>query len=66
MQCEVVRSHIPDYLAGLIEPQTEVAIQNHLRDCSECRQEFEELRALWLDLGAMPYRTTNGSKQEPP
>lgn len=43
MKCNVVRDLLPLYLDHLCEEETGKEIKDHLEDCEECRQRWEEL-----------------------
>lgn len=54
MRCEDIKKSFPDYLVGDPEKNTADAIQAHIADCSACRQELEDLSAVWTKLGVLP------------
>jgi hypothetical protein len=52
MECEDVRAHLVDFLAGTstLHPDVEA----HLRQCRACARELDELRDTWHLLGRVP------------
>ena len=51
MRCEEVRENVADYLANASRDPLESQIGEHLEHCSSCRDELEELRTMWAELG---------------
>jgi Putative zinc-finger len=41
-----IRDELPDLLHGHLDGAARVRVESHLRDCGECRREFELLRTL--------------------
>ena len=54
MRCEDIVTEIGSSLAGELEPEAEVRLQDHLAGCGECRAEYERLREVWDALAALP------------
>ena len=54
MRCEDIKKNFPDYLVGDLDQNTTEAIQSHIADCSECREELENLSVVWTKLGVLP------------
>jgi hypothetical protein len=54
MRCEDTVTEIGSSLAGELEPEAEVRLQDHLAGCGECRAEYERLREVWDALAALP------------
>jgi protein-disulfide isomerase len=52
MQCDEARFHSADYLNEGRPRSVQSEVYAHLRTCAACRREFEELQALWSDLGS--------------
>lgn len=50
MNCEQSRQYICEYLDGLLNPETQEALEAHLAQCVQCRAEIHELKAsiAWL------------------
>ncbi|SHH65526.1 Putative zinc-finger [Sporobacter termitidis DSM 10068] len=45
MQCYIVKDLLPGYVDGLISAETEKDVNDHLRDCSDCRLIYEQMKA---------------------
>ena len=54
MTSEEIRSLIPQYLAGQLTAVEKDFFEGELKVNEELRQELEELRALWNELGTLP------------
>ncbi len=54
MNCDQLKSLIPDYLNHNLEENMISEIEAHLASCSDCSQEVESLNKIWLKLGAIP------------
>jgi len=54
MRCEDIKKSFPDYLVGELEKSAADAIQTHIADCAACRQELEDMSAVWTKLGVLP------------
>jgi hypothetical protein len=54
MRCEDIKKYFPDYLVGDLDQSLTEDIQSHIADCSVCRQELEDLSAIWTKLGVLP------------
>jgi hypothetical protein len=54
MRCEDIKNKFPDYLIGDLGQSSVEDIQSHIADCSSCRQELEDLSAIWTKLGVLP------------
>jgi anti-sigma factor RsiW len=50
MKCEEMEELLPDFLAGRLNSDRAVAVQAHLGECSECREEAE----IWNKLATLP------------
>jgi hypothetical protein len=53
MRCENIRKKFPDFLAGDLGQKSKDDIQSHLAECDSCREELENLSALWTKLGVL-------------
>ena len=47
MNCERVKSEVPDYLVNSLSQESSAAIQSHLVMCGACRQELATLESAW-------------------
>ncbi len=54
MRCEDIKKNFPDYLVGDLDQISAEAIQSHIAGCPACRQELEDLSAIWTKLGVLP------------
>ena len=54
MRCEDIKKSFPDYLVGDLDQSLTEDIQSHIADCPFCRQELEDLSAIWTKLGVLP------------
>jgi hypothetical protein len=60
MECDRIKELFPDQWAGTIDPGKKVRLNNHLDECSSCREEWESLSALWKDLAQLPCEEAGG------
>ena len=44
MNCEIIKDLIPLYIDGCCSKESERAIEEHLKGCSECKMLFEEMK----------------------
>lgn len=64
MRCENIKEKFPDFLVGELDQKSIDQIQSHMAECSSCREELENLSALWTKLGVLPEeRPSNGLRQ---
>lgn len=54
MNCDNVKNHLPDYLAGEIERDKKETLEAHFAACENCRKEASSLGAIWANLGMLP------------
>ena len=54
MRCEDIKKNFPDYLVGDLDQNSTDDIQSHIADCPACRQELEDMSAVWTKLGVLP------------
>lgn len=52
--CEDIQKLIPDLLTGDLSPQDHQVVQDHLAECSACRDEITGLSETWAQLGVLP------------
>jgi predicted anti-sigma-YlaC factor YlaD len=48
VKCEAIRMRLSAYMDGEVDDELHREIAGHLRQCSECRQELEELGGVWV------------------
>ena len=58
--CKIVQDLLPNYIDGLTNEETNVFIENHLKECSECKKTFENMKQE-LDI-TKPSRNSNEVK----
>jgi hypothetical protein len=64
MRCEHIKEKFPDFLVGELDQKSMEEIQSHMAECPSCREEMENLSALWTKLGVLPEeRPSNGLRQ---
>ena len=64
MRCEDIKKNFPDYLVGDLDQNSADDIQAHIADCPACRQELEDMSAVWTKLGVLPEEhPTNGLRE---
>lgn len=54
MRCEDIKKNFPDFLVGDLDQGSADNIQSHIADCAACREELENLSAIWTKLGVLP------------
>lgn len=54
MRCEDIKKNFPDYLTGDLDESSTAKIRSHIADCPDCRQELEDMSAIWTKLGVLP------------
>lgn len=54
MKCKQIKGKFSDYLIGEIDKVTHKDIQDHVTACDSCREELENLSAIWTKLGVLP------------
>ncbi len=54
MTSEEIRELIPQYLSGQLKPAEKELFEAELHASAELRQEVEELRSLWQEMGSLP------------
>jgi hypothetical protein len=53
MNCEKTEEKFADYLVGDLDERSLAEVQAHLAACPACRQELENLSAVWTKLGVL-------------
>lgn len=64
MRCEDIKKIFPDYLVGDLDQDSAENIQLHIADCSACREELENLSAVWTKLGVLPEEQPSNGLRE--
>lgn len=52
MECSIIRDLFPSYIDGLTSEESNQIIEDHLRECTECREYLEGMKA---DLASVKY-----------
>jgi len=58
MNCESVREYFSDLVDGTVDQALQIAIDNHLRTCSGCADEYEGFKHAWNLLESIPWAET--------
>ena len=53
MNCEQLKTELPDYLAKDLSAEASVSVQSHLANCGACRHELATLESAWVRLGVL-------------
>ncbi len=64
MRCENIKKKFPDFLVGDLEKKEKDEIQFHLAGCASCREELENLSALWTKLEVLPEEQPSGALRD--
>jgi hypothetical protein len=64
MRCENIKKKFLDFLVGDLEQEEKDKIQTHLAECASCREELENLSAIWTKLGVLPEEQPSGALRE--
>lgn len=54
MTCQKIKELFPEFLTGELDKETKERVQSHLASCDSCREELENLSAIWTKLGVIP------------
>jgi hypothetical protein len=54
MKCGDCQERLADYLSGELDGSLKRTVDEHLAGCPTCRLQFEEVEAVWNDLGELP------------
>lgn len=60
MTCQNIKELFPEFLTGELDQETQERVQNHLASCDSCREELENLSAIWTKLGVVPEEQPSG------
>lgn len=64
MRCENIKHKFPDFLVGDLGQKEKDEIQLHLAECVSCREELENLSAIWTKLGVLPEEQPSAGLRE--
>lgn len=54
MECEAARAQFSDRLTGTLAPEAAAALDEHLRSCTECAREANDVADTWTRLADIP------------
>jgi len=54
MICKTTKESIPEFLTGELDQKSITAVKEHISGCPACREELENLTAIWTKLGVLP------------
>ena len=54
MKCKRIRELIPDFVSGNLDSKTRSQIEEHISNCTGCKQEIEDLNLVWSRLAQIP------------
>lgn len=54
MICKKMKESIPDFLTGELDQNSFALVKEHISVCKPCREELENLTAIWTKLGVLP------------
>lgn len=60
MTCQNIKELFPEFLTGELDQEKQERVQNHLASCDSCREELENLSAIWTKLGVIPEEQPSG------
>jgi hypothetical protein len=60
MTCQNIKDLFPEFLTGELDQETQEQVQSHLALCDSCREELENLSAIWTKLGVIPEEQPSG------
>jgi len=60
MNCEKIQERFADYLTGDIDAEARQSVQDHIAACPPCREELQNLTAVWAKLGVLPEEQPSG------
>lgn len=60
MTCQNIKEMFPEFLTGELDKETTERVQSHLVSCGSCREELENLSAIWTKLGVIPEEQPSG------
>jgi hypothetical protein len=61
MNCERIKERFADYLTWDLDEAARRDVQDHIASCPACREELENLTAMWARLGVLPEEQPSGA-----
>ncbi len=61
MSCEKIQEKFADYLTGDLDDGGQREVREHILSCPDCREDLENLTAVWARLGVLPEEQPGGS-----
>lgn len=59
ISCSVIRDILPLYVENMVSEDTKEIVEEHIKDCEECKKELEEMKSsidLPIDTDTTPLR----------
>lgn len=63
MKCLYNKEQLTYFLSGLMEEKECLILKEHLLECTECREELETLKTVWMLMGEIPVTEPSASMQ---
>ncbi len=64
MNCQKTKDDFADYLTGDLDDDRRTDLQSHIAGCASCREELENLTAVWAKLGVLPEEQPSASLRQ--
>ncbi len=64
MNCHNVQDQFADFLTGDLDPASRRKVQDHIASCAVCREDLENLTAIWAKLGVLPQEQPSSGLRE--
>ena len=55
-ECNIIRDLLPLYAENMVSDDTKVFVEEHLKNCSECRAEHEQMKEPEKKIRAIGFR----------
>jgi hypothetical protein len=64
-QCDEIKVLLPEYIDGMLDENSSVLVEDHLKSCSSCKKYFEELQSFLGEINvAQEVEIPEGMKEE--
>jgi hypothetical protein len=64
MNCHKIQDKFADFLTGDLDAASRGEVRDHIAVCTACREEIENLTAVWAKLGVLPEEQPSGRLRE--